>query len=197
MPQLEPLTAATIAAADAARSAVVGASFMDMEAAASLRSRGMDVTVVAPDEVPFRRLLGPELGARLWRVHEDNGVAFRLSHIIQEIDNERVVLDDKTEIEADLVLVGIGVGPNTTLAESAGLLVNDGVLVDYHLRTAIRGSTPPATALALRIHSPVSRNESSTGSLHNDTARPHRPARVRHGTGGTCNGGQDCWTMQS
>jgi NADPH-dependent 2,4-dienoyl-CoA reductase/sulfur reductase-like enzyme len=126
-----------IAEAEAARSAVVvGASFIGMEAAASLRARGLDVTVVAPDDVPFKRTLGPDLGALLWHVHEENGVAFRLGHTIQRIDSTSVVLDDGTEIATDLVVVGIGVRPDTVLAESAGLPVDDGVLVDEYLRTA-------------------------------------------------------------
>jgi apoptosis-inducing factor 3 len=126
-----------IAGAAAARSVVVvGASFIAMEAAAALRARGIDVTVVAPDEVPFQRTLGPDLGALLWHVHEENGVSFRLGRTLHRIEPGRVVLDDATEVAADLVVVGIGVRPDTTLAESAGLAVNDGVLVDEYLRTA-------------------------------------------------------------
>ena len=114
---------------------VVGASFIGMEAAAALRSRGLHVTVVAPDEVPFERALGPDLGALLWQVHEENGVAFRLRHTVDRIDRGGVVLDDGTELAADLIVVGIGVRPDTSLAEAAGLPVEDGVLVDERLRT--------------------------------------------------------------
>ena len=126
-----------IADAEGARTAViVGASFIGMEAAAALRTRGLDVTVVAPDEVPFQRALGPELGAQLWQVHEEHGVAFELGRTADRIEPGCVILDDATEVAADLVVVGIGVRPDTSIAESAGLDVDDGVLVDEWLRTS-------------------------------------------------------------
>jgi NADPH-dependent 2,4-dienoyl-CoA reductase/sulfur reductase-like enzyme/nitrite reductase/ring-hydroxylating ferredoxin subunit len=118
------------------RAVVVGASFIGMEVAASLRARGLDVTVVAPETVPFERVLGRELGSLLRREHEDNGVSFRLGRTLARVDARRVVLDDATEVEADLVVVGVGVRPDTALAESAGLSVDNGVLVDDKLRTS-------------------------------------------------------------
>jgi len=126
-----------IADAETGRSAVVvGAGFIGMEVAASLRARGLAVTVVAPDDVPFERVLGPELGVVLWRAHEQNGVDFRLGQIVASIEADRVVLDDDTAIPADLVVVGVGVRPETALAEAAGLRVDDGIVVDEHLRTS-------------------------------------------------------------
>lgn len=122
-----------------ARAVVVGASFIGMEAAAALRSRGVDVTVVAPDRVPFERTLGPDLGARIWRAHEARGVRFRLGQTVAAIERSHVVLDDETRCAADLVVVGIGVRPETSLAEAAGADVDDGVLVDEHLETSVRG----------------------------------------------------------
>lgn len=124
------------AATRATRAVVAGASFIGMEAAASLRARGLEVTVVAPDPVPFQHTLGPDLGALIWRTHEENGVEFRLGQTIARIERSSVILDDGTEIEADLVLVGVGVDADTTLAEAAGLAVDDGVLVDTRLRTS-------------------------------------------------------------
>lgn len=129
-----------IAAAQRARHVViVGASFIGMEAAASLRTRGLEVTVVAPDQVPFERALGADLGARIWRVHEERGVSFALGQTVAAIGEHDVVLDDETRLPADLVVVGIGVRPDTSLAEAAGLNVDDGILVDEHLETTLRG----------------------------------------------------------
>ena len=117
------------------RAVVVGASFIGMEAAASLRGRGLEVTVVAPENVPFERVLGSDLGALLKEEHEENGVSFRLGRTPERIEKDRVVLDDGSAVDADLVVVGIGVQPDTGLAHAAGLTVDDGVRVDRNLRT--------------------------------------------------------------
>ncbi|HEX6132931.1 MAG TPA: FAD-dependent oxidoreductase, partial [Longimicrobiales bacterium] len=131
---------AIIALAGTARHAVVvGASFIGMEAAAALRSRGLEVTVVAPDQVPFERALGADLGARIWRVHEERGVAFALGQTLAAIEEDGVVLDDESRLPADLVVVGIGVRPDTSLAETAGVKIDDGVLVDEYLETSVPG----------------------------------------------------------
>jgi apoptosis-inducing factor 3 len=126
-------------AEDAKRAVIVGAGFIGLEAAASLRARGLDVTVVAPESLPFERLLGRELATFLKGLHQENGVSFRLERTVEEIDEEGVRLDDGARLEADLVLVGIGVRPDTALAEEAGLPVNDGVLVDDRLATQVPG----------------------------------------------------------
>lgn len=115
---------------------VIGASFIGMEAAASIRARGLPVTVVEVETVPFARTLGPEIGATLRRVHEENGVAFRLGRTLEAIEADHVVLDDGSEIPAGLVVIGVGVSPDTRLAEAAGLEVENGVLVDEFLRTS-------------------------------------------------------------
>lgn len=150
-----------IAHAEAAEHAVVvGAGFIGMEVAASLRSRGLGVTVVAPEEVPFEAVLGPELGALLWSVHEQNGVSFQLRHTVAAIGADHVVLDDETRIAADLVVVGIGVRPETGLAGAAGLEVADGIAVDEMLRTSAPGVyaagdnarwTDPRSGRSLRV----------------------------------------------
>lgn len=125
---------------DAAESAdtavVIGASFIGMEVAASLRARELDVTVVAPEPVPFEKTLGTELGRAIQAAHEDNGVAFRLGSTAAEIGDEAVVLDDGTELPAELVVIGVGVLADTRLAETAGLDTDDGVLVDEALRSS-------------------------------------------------------------
>ena len=130
-------TRAIIADADAAsRAVVIGASFIGMEVAASLRARELDVTVVAPEAVPFENTLGPELGAAIRGAHEDNGVNFQLRSTAAEITDAAVLLEDGTELPADLVVIGVGVIPDTRLAEEAGLDVDGGVLVDDRLRTS-------------------------------------------------------------
>lgn len=120
----------------ARRAVVVGASFIGMEAAASLRARGLDVQVVAPDAVPFSRSLGPVAGGVLKAVHERAGVKFQLGRRPARISASEVTLDDGTAIPADLVVLGVGVRPSLALAEAAGLAVDRGVTVDAQLRTS-------------------------------------------------------------
>src|SRR3546814_6749707 len=95
-----------------------------MEASAALRARGLDVHVVAPESKPMERVLGPQLGEHLRRLHERNGVAFHLGTSVAAIDDRGVALEGGDRIEADLVLAGIGVRPRTDLAEAAGVEVD-------------------------------------------------------------------------
>ena len=130
-------TRAVIADAESAdRAVVIGASFIGMEVAASLRARDVEVTVVAPETVPFEPTLGTALGGAIQAAHEDNGVTFRLGTTASEITDTAVLLDDGTELPADLVVIGVGVIADTALAESAGLETDDGVLVDARLRSS-------------------------------------------------------------
>jgi NADPH-dependent 2,4-dienoyl-CoA reductase/sulfur reductase-like enzyme/nitrite reductase/ring-hydroxylating ferredoxin subunit len=122
---------------DAAKNAViVGAGFIGLEVAASLRHRGLDVTVAEPDEVPLVRAVGETLGRFAVALHQEHGVVFHLGRTVAEIKEKEVVLDDGTTIPADLVVVGIGVIPRVDLAEEAGLVVDDGIVVDDRLRTS-------------------------------------------------------------
>jgi NADPH-dependent 2,4-dienoyl-CoA reductase/sulfur reductase-like enzyme/nitrite reductase/ring-hydroxylating ferredoxin subunit len=131
---------AIIARAAAAGSAVViGTGFMGLETAAALRQRGLEVHVVGPDQRPLERVLGAELGGYLQRLHESRGVVFHLGRSAAEITADSVRLDDGSAIRAGLVVVAIGVQPNTALAARAGLVLNQGVLVDHHLETSTRG----------------------------------------------------------
>ena len=116
------------------RAVVIGASFIGLEVAASLRARGAEVTVVAPDAVPLARVLGDEVGAFVRRVHEGKGVAFRLGHKPARITADAVILDDGSAIPAELVVTGVGVRPRLELATAAGLRVDRGVVVDDELR---------------------------------------------------------------
>ncbi|MFI5182024.1 MAG: FAD-dependent oxidoreductase [Thermoanaerobaculia bacterium] len=128
---------ALIAASGNARCAVVtGASFIGLETAASLRSRGLSVDVVAPEAVPLEKVLGRDVGAFVRRLHEEHGVVFHLGRKPKEIGPSAVTLDDGTILAADLLVMGVGVRPSTALAERAGLATERGVLVDECLRTS-------------------------------------------------------------
>jgi NADPH-dependent 2,4-dienoyl-CoA reductase/sulfur reductase-like enzyme/nitrite reductase/ring-hydroxylating ferredoxin subunit len=131
---------AIIARAETARRAVlIGAGFIGLEVAASLRQRGLDVHVVAPDRRPLEKIVGPALGDLVRQVHEGRGVAFHLSENVALLAPNRVTLANGTAIETDLVILGTGVKPRTHLAESAGLAVDNGVLVNACLETSAAG----------------------------------------------------------
>jgi NADPH-dependent 2,4-dienoyl-CoA reductase/sulfur reductase-like enzyme/nitrite reductase/ring-hydroxylating ferredoxin subunit len=131
---------AIIAAADGATSvAFIGAGFIGLEAAAALRERGLDVHVVAPEEIPMERVLGRELGEFIAALHREHGVAFHLGAKATGFDGKMLTLDDGSSVPADLLVVGAGVMPRTALAEAAGMAVDNGILVDAQLRTSIPG----------------------------------------------------------
>jgi apoptosis-inducing factor 3 len=115
---------------------IVGASFIGLEVAASLRVRGASVTVVGPEAVPLARVLGDEVGAYVRKVHESNGVAFQLGRKPVRITAEQVILDDGGALPAALVVMGVGVKPKLELATAAGLSIDRGVVVDDELRAA-------------------------------------------------------------
>jgi len=119
------------------RAAIIGSSFIGLEAAASLRKRGIDVIVVGPGSVPLERSLGHGVGLFVQRMHENNGVVFRLGRRPVRITPTEVTLSDGSSIPADLVVMGVGVRPRTNLAQAAGLRVQDGIVVDDWLRTSM------------------------------------------------------------
>jgi len=123
----------------AKRAAVVGASFIGLEVAASLRTRGIEVHVVAPEERPMEKILGREMGDFVRRLHEEQGVIFHLQNTVSGIDGRKVTLKDGKTLEADLVVAGVGVRPRTSLAEAAGLKIDKGVAVNPYLETSQSG----------------------------------------------------------
>jgi 3-phenylpropionate/trans-cinnamate dioxygenase ferredoxin reductase subunit len=125
----------------ASRVAVIGAGWIGLETAAAARSHGAEVTVVEIDSLPLHRVLGTEVGQVFADLHRSHGVEFRFGAQVAEFVGgggllTSVRLADGTELPADLAIVAVGIRPNTELAETAGLVVGDGITVDAALRTS-------------------------------------------------------------
>ncbi len=118
---------------------VLGASFIGLEVASSLRARNIDVHVVGHDTIPMEKILGPDVGNFIRGLHEANGVTFHLGTTLTAIDERGVTLKNGERLQADIVLAGIGVRPAISLAEQAGLRIDRGVIVDEYLETSAPG----------------------------------------------------------
>jgi len=122
-------------AVKARRVVVVGSSFIGLEVAASLRARNLAVDVVSRDRVPLAQVMGEQVGRFVQKLHEDKGVRFHLEAELRAIHEHDVELASP-RLPADLVVLGVGVKPRTDLAQRAGLEVDNGIVVDAHLRAS-------------------------------------------------------------
>jgi 3-phenylpropionate/trans-cinnamate dioxygenase ferredoxin reductase subunit len=137
--------------------AVVGAGWIGAEVAASARQRGLDVTLIDPNQVPLQRVLGSEVGSVYRDIHAEHGVKMLLGTGVEAFEGdkavERVRTSDGRKVECDFVVVGVGVQPRTELAARAGIPVADGILVDQHLQAG--ASNVFAAGDVARAHHPL------------------------------------------
>jgi NADPH-dependent 2,4-dienoyl-CoA reductase/sulfur reductase-like enzyme/nitrite reductase/ring-hydroxylating ferredoxin subunit len=126
------------------KAAIIGASFIGLEVAASLIQRKLQVAVIAPDDIPLKKIVGPDVGKMIRAVHEEKGVRFHLGRHVTEFDGRSLKLDDGSALDAHLVVLGVGVTPRTKLAAQAGIAVasdeaGGGVLVNERLESSVPG----------------------------------------------------------
>ena len=128
------------AIAGASHVVVVGAGWIGSEVAASARQLGADVTIVEPASVPLERVLGPQVGSIYRALHADHGVRFLTRTGVEAFEGDgtvgRVRISDGSTLDADAVVVGIGVSPRIELAAGTGVETGDGIVTDTTLRTS-------------------------------------------------------------
>jgi NADPH-dependent 2,4-dienoyl-CoA reductase/sulfur reductase-like enzyme/nitrite reductase/ring-hydroxylating ferredoxin subunit len=122
------------------RAVVLGASFIGMEVAASLRERGLEVVVVSQEQAPFEKQLGAQVGGAFVSLHKSRGVSFRLGAGIRALEGRNavheVVLEDGERLPADLVVIGFGVKPVTDFVHGVAFNDDGGIKVDTYLAAA-------------------------------------------------------------
>jgi apoptosis-inducing factor 3 len=118
---------------------IIGASFIGLEVAAALRSRGIETDVVALEQEPLERVMGPEVGRFIRSLHESHGVHFHLEQSVIRLEDRKVTLSGGQFLDADFVVAGAGVRPTISLAEQAGLSMDRGISVDSYLETSVPG----------------------------------------------------------
>jgi 3-phenylpropionate/trans-cinnamate dioxygenase ferredoxin reductase subunit len=128
----------------AAKVVIIGGGWIGLETAAAARTAGAEVTVIERAQLPLLRVLGPRVAQVFADLHRDHGVDLRCDTAVTAVQSAAgdpssagaVLLSDGTELEADVIVVGIGVTPNVELARSCGLNVDDGILVSRDLVTS-------------------------------------------------------------
>jgi 3-phenylpropionate/trans-cinnamate dioxygenase ferredoxin reductase component len=127
--------------AEANRVVIIGAGWIGLETAAAARAAGLDVTLLVSGDLPLEHVLGPEVAPIFDELHRSHGVDLRYRTTAVELMGRHgtvtgVMLSDGTRIDADMIIVGVGVAPRTELAAAAGLKIDNGIVVDEHLRTS-------------------------------------------------------------
>lgn len=117
---------------------IIGASFIGLEAAAALRTRGVNVHVVGLEQVPLERVFGAEVGRYIQSLHEEHGVTFHLGTSAKAIHRDRVELANGETLNANFVVMGVGVKPRVGLAEKAGIETGNGIVVNDRFETSAR-----------------------------------------------------------
>ena len=127
--------------AQAKQVVIIGAGWIGLETAAAARAAGLDVTLLVSGDIPLQRVLGPEVAPIFAELHRSHGVDLRYRTTATELTGKEgtvtgVILSDETKVEADMIIVGIGAAPRTDLAATTGLKIDNGIVVDEHLRTS-------------------------------------------------------------
>jgi 3-phenylpropionate/trans-cinnamate dioxygenase ferredoxin reductase component len=127
--------------AQAERVVIVGAGWIGLETAAAARAAGLDVTLLVSGDMPLEHVLGPEVSPIFDKLHRSNGVDLRYRTTAVALTGRHgavtgVILSDGSRIDADMIIVGVGAVPRTELAADAGLKIDNGIIVDEHLRTS-------------------------------------------------------------
>ncbi|MRI35492.1 pyridine nucleotide-disulfide oxidoreductase [Endozoicomonas sp. OPT23] len=122
------------------KAVIIGGGYIGLETAAALRKLDVEVTVLEAMDRVLQRVTAPEISAFYNRVHAEEGVTIKTNTVVKAIEGsgsvQAVILDDKSRLEADLVIIGVGIEPNIELAQATGLSVDNGVLVNEFALTS-------------------------------------------------------------